>query len=77
MLTQNLEIYEIHTSIISRIPHIELRQPKIIIIELPPVDKIPGRMALLVTTFLMLVNISSTERNKGPVVSCMEASRQV
>ena len=45
-----------------------LRQPKNTVIELPPVDKIPGRMALLVTTFLMLVNISSTERNKGPVV---------
>ena len=26
------------------------------------------RMALLVTVFLMLVNISSTERNRGPVV---------
>ena len=34
-----------------------------------PVDKVPGRMALLVTIFLMLVNISSTERSKGPVVS--------
>ena len=34
-----------------------------------PVDKVPGRMALLVTIFLMLVNISSTERNEGPVVS--------
>ena len=33
-----------------------------------PVDVVPGRMALLVTTFLMLVNISSTERNRGPVV---------
>ena len=33
-----------------------------------PVDMVPGRMALLVTTFLMLVNISSTERNRGPVV---------
>ena len=45
-----------------------------------PVDKVPGRMALLVTIFLMLVNISSTERNKGPVVSrvqlkCLPKSR--
>ena len=43
-----------------------------------PVDKVPGRMALLVTIFLMLVNISSTERNKGPVVSrgCLVCYRQ-
>ena len=34
-----------------------------------PVDKVPGRMALLVTIFLMLVNISSMERNRGPAVS--------
>ena len=33
-----------------------------------PVDMVPGRMALLVTIFLMLVNISSTERNRGPIV---------
>ena len=33
-----------------------------------PVDKVPGRMALLVTIFLMLVNISSMERNRGPAV---------
>lgn len=33
-----------------------------------PVDAVPGRMALLVTTFLMLVNISSTEKNRGPEV---------
>ena len=33
-----------------------------------PIDMVPGRMALLVTIFLMLVNISSTERNKGPMV---------
>ena len=31
-----------------------------------PPDIVPGRMALLVTTFLMLVNISITERNRGP-----------
>ena len=34
-----------------------------------PVDLVPGRMALLVTTFLMLVNIYTTERNRGPIVS--------
>ena len=33
-----------------------------------PVDLVPGRMALLVTIFLMLVNISSIERNRGPIV---------
>ena len=33
-----------------------------------PPDIVPGRMALLVTIFLMLVNISSTERNRGPAV---------
>ena len=33
-----------------------------------PVEKVPGRTALLVTIFLMLVNISSTEKNRGPVV---------
>ena len=30
-----------------------------------PVDIVPGRMALLVTIFLMLVNISAQEHNKG------------
>ena len=34
-----------------------------------PAEVIPGRMALLVTIFLMLVNISSTERNRGPKVT--------
>ena len=34
-----------------------------------PVDMVPGRMALLVTIFLMLVNIRSTEQRTGPVVS--------
>ena len=34
-----------------------------------PADLVPGRMALLVTIFLMLVNISSTERERGPAVS--------
>ena len=33
-----------------------------------PVDMVPGRMALLVTILLMLVNISTTERNRGPIV---------
>ena len=37
-----------------------------------PVDIIPGRMALLVTIFLMLVNTSSTERNRGPKVNNIE-----
>ena len=37
-----------------------------------PVEIVPGRMALLVTTFLMLVNIKSTERTVGPVVSFLE-----
>ena len=36
-----------------------------------PVEIVPGRMALLVTTFLMLVNIKSTERYVGPVVSIL------
>ena len=30
---------------------------------------VPGRMALLVTIFLMLVNIRGTEERTGPVVS--------
>lgn len=34
-----------------------------------PVDIVPGRMALLVTILLMLVNTSSTERNRGPKVN--------
>ena len=34
-----------------------------------PVDMVPGRMALLVTIFLMLVNTKSTEKRIGPVVS--------
>ena len=34
-----------------------------------PVELVPGRMALLVTIFLMLVNVSTTEQNKGPIVS--------
>ena len=33
-----------------------------------PVDMIPGRMALLVTIFLMVVNISSSEKSLGPSV---------
>ena len=34
-----------------------------------PVDMVPGRMALLVTIFLMLVNISTMAFHRGPVVS--------
>ena len=37
-----------------------------------PVDIVPGRMALLVTIFLMLINTSSTERNRGPKVNDTE-----
>ena len=33
-----------------------------------PVDMVPGRMALLVTIFLTLVNIRSIEQKTGPVV---------
>ena len=33
-----------------------------------PVEMVPGRMALLVTIFLMLVNISAMEGYRGPVV---------
>ena len=33
-----------------------------------PVDIVPGRMALLVTIFLMLVNMSTNERSRGPEV---------
>ena len=33
-----------------------------------PVEVVPGRMALLVTIFLMLVNISDTQQNRGPIV---------
>ena len=34
-----------------------------------PADVVPGRMALLVTIFLMLVNISTMSAHRGPVVS--------
>ena len=34
-----------------------------------PVDTVPGRMALLVTIFLMMVNVRSTEQWRGPSVS--------
>ena len=33
-----------------------------------PVNKVPGRMALLVTIFLMLVNISAQEHSIQPMV---------
>ena len=42
-----------------------------------PVDVVPGRMALLVTTLLMLVNICSTERNKGPIVRLLICLKQL
>ena len=35
---------------------------------LVPADIVPGRMALLVIIFLSLVNISSTERSRVPLV---------
>ena len=34
-----------------------------------PVEMVPGRMALIVTLFLMFVNIKSTEQSRGPMVS--------
>ena len=34
-----------------------------------PVNMVPGRMALLVTIFLMLVNIITMAIHRGPVVS--------
>ena len=34
-----------------------------------PVEMVPGRMALIVTLFLMFVNIKSTEQSRGPLVS--------
>ena len=33
-----------------------------------PVDQVPGRMALLITIFLMFVNLSSYEKDRGPIV---------
>ena len=38
-----------------------------------PVEMVPGRMALIVTLFLMFVNIRSTEQSRGPMVSRTEA----
>ena len=37
-----------------------------------PVELVPGRMALLVTVFLMLVNTSSVERNRSPMVNYLQ-----
>ena len=37
-----------------------------------PVEMVPGRMALLVTIFLTLENIRSTEKRTGPTVSTGE-----
>ena len=34
-----------------------------------PVEMVPGRMALLITIYLMLINIKNNEQNMGPVVS--------
>jgi hypothetical protein len=33
-----------------------------------PVEMVPGRMTLLVTIFLMLVNIGNSERSRLPMV---------
>ena len=44
---------------------------------LVPVDMVPGRMALLVTILLMLVNIKSTERRMGPVVSTVVIGKMI
>jgi hypothetical protein len=33
-----------------------------------PVEIVPGRMALLITIFLMLVNIGNSERSRSPIV---------
>ena len=33
-----------------------------------PAEMVPGRMALIVTTFLMLVNIENSHRKDGPKV---------
>ena len=33
-----------------------------------PAEMIPGRMALIVTTFLMLINIENTHSDDGPKV---------
>ena len=40
-----------------------------------PVDMVPGRMALLVTIFLMLVNISTMVNYRGPEVNTMKLSK--
>ena len=36
-----------------------------------PVEMVPGRITLLVTTFLMLVNMSSSQHSQGPVASTL------
>ena len=36
-----------------------------------PVEIVPGRTALLVTIFLMLINISNMVQHRGPVVRTM------
>lgn len=40
---------------------------------LVPCDQVPGRMALLVTIFLMLVNVANTARNDSPLTSGLTA----
>ena len=42
-----------------------------------PADMVPGRMALIVTTFLMLVNIENSHRKDGPKVRVNAAFKQV
>ena len=42
-----------------------------------PADMVPGRMALIVTTFLMLVNIENSHRKDGPKVRASAALKQV
>ena len=37
-----------------------------------PAEMIPGRMALIVTTFLMLINIENTHRDEGPKVRAQD-----
>lgn len=42
-----------------------------------PAEMIPGRMALIVTTFLMLINIENTHRNDGPKASTEDACKNL
>ena len=38
-----------------------------------PVEQVPGRMSLVITIFLMLVNISSSLQANGPKVPWMQS----